>query len=347
MNSPERVIAALERKIPDRLPTFEWLIDSGVINALCPGADLFDFVEKMGIDAIAIRPDFKKEKINENTYREETGLIKKKMTEDYLIPVNQVIRNEKDLRKFEFPDLNAPYRFQTLKKAVDRFKGKIAIIIWLRDGFAEVRDLHGFEETLIDFIDNPSLVKAIINQAIDYYSEIGRLAAKMGAEAAVTGDDIAGKTGLLMSVAQFRDCIYPAMKRLYKNLHHAGLYVIKHTDGDIYPLMDLLIDTGMDCIDPIDPSAGMSLERIKREYGKRVCIKGNVDCAGSLVFGSEEEVEKEVKDCIRAASKGGGYIISSSNSIHSSVKPQNYVAMLKAISKYGKYDLAGGTCMVD
>lgn len=88
MNSRERVIAALERKVPDRLPTFEWLIDSGVINAICPGADLFDFVEKMGIDAIAIRPDFKKEKVDENTYQEETGLLKKKMTEDYLIPVD-------------------------------------------------------------------------------------------------------------------------------------------------------------------------------------------------------------------------------------------------------------------
>jgi uroporphyrinogen decarboxylase len=337
MNSTERVLAALERKVPDRVPTFEWAIDSGVINTIVPGADFYDFIERMELDAVPVRPDYKKEIIDNDTYREETGLLKKKMTEDYLVSINKVIKDEKDLARFEFPDPSAPHRFNTMKKVIERFKGKKAIIAWLRDGFAEVRDLHGFEETLIDFYDRPGLIGGIIEKAVDYYTEIARIARKLGAEVVLTGDDIAGKNGLFMSPRHFREIIHPAMKRLYKNFRDLGFLVIKHTDGDLMPIMDDLIETGLDCLDPIDPSAGMNIALIKRKYGGRICIKGNINCAGSLVYGTPGEVEKETRRCIEVAGKNGGYICSSSNSIHSSVIPENYIAMLNAVKKYGVY----------
>ncbi len=334
MNSRERVFTALEGKIPDRVPTFELAIDSKVRDAIIPGADLFDFVEKMGLDAIAVRPDMKREKIDENVFKDETGLILKRTTQDYLETTNTVIKNEADLKKFEFPDPYAPDRLNSLKKAVDRFKGKVAIISFLRDGWSEARDLHGFSESLIDFVDNPELIRGIIEKAVDYYSELGKLSAKLGAEIAFSGDDIAGKNGLFMSPRHFKEIIYPAMKRLYKNWHSYGLYIIKHSDGNLYPIMDLLIDTGLDCLHPIDPTAGMSLEKVKKEYGHKICIMGNVNCAGNLIFGTKEQVIEEVKHCMDVAAPGGGYILSSSNSIPRDVKPENYVAMIETVKEY-------------
>ena len=56
-----------------------------------------------------------------------------------------------------------------------------------------------------------------------------------------------------------------------------GLLIIKHTDGEIMPLIDMIVDSGIDCLDPIDPTAGMDLAEIKMKYGKRIAIKGNVD----------------------------------------------------------------------
>ncbi len=70
-----------------------------------------------------------------------------------------------------------------------------------------------------------------------------------------------------MSPAHFKEFIYPAMKRLYKKWHSCGLYIIKHSDGDLNAIMDLLVETGLDCLHPIDPLAGMSLE--KGEKGLR------------------------------------------------------------------------------
>ena len=338
MNSCQRVIAALERKIPDRVPHFELEISSYVIDKIITGGDIFELTEKLDLDAISPRVNQIREKIDENTFKDERGLIVKKTTQDYLEPVNTVINDMTDLNKFEFPDPHASHRLEGLKKAIKLFKGKRAIVSFLRDGWSEVRDLRGYENALLDFFDNPHLIKGILDKAVEYYSILGKISADLGAEIAFSGDDIAGNNGLLMSPNHFKEFIYPAMKKLYKNWHSYGLYIIKHSDGDLYPIMDLLIDTGLDCLHPIDPLAGMSLARVKKEYGDKICIMGNVNCAGNLVHGTKEDVIDEVKRCIEVAAPGGGYILSSSNSILNSVKPENYIAMVEAVKEYGWYD---------
>ena len=331
------MLAAIQRKVPDRVPTFELVIDSQVIDAIVPGADLFDFIDVVGLDAVVVRPDMRRTQIEANLFVDERGVVVKRTTQDYLEAVNTVIKNEHDLRTFEFPDPYAPHRFQTLRKAVQRFHGRVPVIAFLRDGWSEVRDLHGFAESLIDLIDNPGLIRGIMNKAVEYYSELGRLAAGLGAEIACSGDDIAGNTGLFMAPRYVAEIICPAMKMLYADWHRHGLYVIKHSDGNLMSVMDLLLDTGLDCLHPIDPLAGMSLDLVKRQYGHRVCIMGNVNCAGNLVFGTQKQVVAETKQCIDAAAAGGGYILASSNSIARSVKPENYVAMIETVKEYGRY----------
>ena len=81
----------------------------------------------------------------------------------------------------------------------------------------------------------------------------------------------------------------------------------------------------------------MDIGEVKGHLAGKVCILGNIDCRDLLPFGTEEEVEKTVQETIKTAAPGGGYIMSSSNSIHPGVKPENYVAMVKATHKYGVY----------
>ena len=87
MNSKERVLTALKRLEPDRLPTFEWDIDKSVIHALCPGGSSFDFVKSMGLDAVVVSPNYQLAKIGKNLYRDEWGVVRKKGHESYLIPL--------------------------------------------------------------------------------------------------------------------------------------------------------------------------------------------------------------------------------------------------------------------
>lgn len=105
------------------------------------------------------------------------------------------------------------------------------------------------------------------------------------------------------------------------------------------PLIDMIVDSGIDCLDPIDPTAGMNIAEIKKKYGQRIALKGNVDCAQTLTFGSVEQTIAESKRCIQLAGPGGGYIFSSGNSIHSAVKPENYAAMMETHKKYCNYPI--------
>ena len=113
-----------------------------------------------------------------------------------------------------------------------------------------------------------------------------------------------------------------------------------HTDGNIKPMLDLIVDTGIDGLNPIGPTAGMDLGEVKAQYGDRLCLMGNVDCRELLCWGTREQVRKAVKDCISKAGPGGGYICMSGHTIHGAVNPENYVEMVKAIREYGSYPLS-------
>lgn len=113
---------------------------------------------------------------------------------------------------------------------------------------------------------------------------------------------------------------------------------IFHSDGDIMPLMDDLITLGMDGIHPLEPGP-MDLAEVKDLYGDQLCLVGNVS-VDALSSAAPAQVDAIVKDCIAAAGPGGGYMISSSNSIPSYADPENVRVMAEAIQRYGRYPLS-------
>jgi uroporphyrinogen-III decarboxylase len=86
-------------------------------------------------------------------------------------------------------------------------------------------------------------------------------------------------------------------------------------------------------------NVSMCMKDMKSRYGQQICLKGNIDCTAALCTGTEEEVILEVQRCLDEAASGSGLILSSSNTIHRGVKPENYRAMLNALRKYGKFPL--------
>jgi len=92
-------------------------------------------------------------------------------------------------------------------------------------------------------------------------------------------------------------------------------------------------------MNPIEPAAGMDIAAMKERYGDRISLLGNIDCGKTLSEAPVSQVVAEVKDAIRQAGPGGGYMLMSSNSIHTSVRPENYRAMVEATRKFGRYPL--------
>ena len=154
------------------------------------------------------------------------------------------------------------------------------------------------------------------------------------------GDDYAWRQGPMMSPAHFREFIYPYLKELVRHIHECGAYVIKHSDGNLWPILDMIVDSGVDAINPLEPIAGMDIAEVKAAYGQRVCVVGNIDCGELLCRGEVGEVRAAVKQCIAKASPGGGHILSSSNSIQSGAKPENVKAMANACREFGTYPIA-------
>ena len=183
----------------------------------------------------------------------------------------------------------------------------------------------------------PELVRELVELSIRFNLALAEELVARGIQIVYTGDDYAYNKGPLMSPRHFRQFFAPGLRRVVQGFKALGLMVIKHTDGNLWPILDMIIDSGIDCLDPIDPQAGMNLGEVKARYGDRVALKGNVDCAHLLTFGTPDEVKEATRLALQEGMPGGGFILSSSNSIHSAVKPENYLAMLATLRARGVY----------
>ncbi len=332
-------MCVLRREEPDRIPHFEWVIDPKVRQALCPNCTTEEFTVRMGLDAMLTAPDYRSTQVAPHRFKNEWGIVVERGEEQHSTVVEAAIATLDDLKSYDAPDPHAPHRFDSLKKFVARYKGEYAIGVHLNDVLSIPRNLMGFEELMMAFAVEPELVRGLIELSVDLNIELAAEAARHGADFVFTGDDYSSAQAPFMSPETFRELMYPGLKRVVKGFHDHGLPVIKHTDGNIMPLIDMIMDAEVDCLDPIDPLGGMDLASMKKTYGRQVALKGNVNCATTLVTGTVAEVVRETLDVIRAGAEGGGFILSSSNSIHSSVNPANYLAMLSTIKAYGQYPI--------
>ena len=340
MNQKQRLIAALELREPDMIPTFEVSIDRKINFSLTGTEDPFDLVEKLGLDGVVVKPDYEKRSISKNTYVDEWG-AKRQITSEFIADViESPIKDITDAKHYVFPKPDSRHRFKTLEKAVERFGDTRAIILNLRDVFSDLRDLIGYEELLVCLITRINEVKELLEKTTAFNRELARVAHEtFGIDILITTDDICYPKGLLFSPKVYWEVFATKFEQVIKSFKEIGYYCIKHCDGDITQVIDHWIHSGIDCIHPLDPSAKMDLGAFKKKYGDQICLAGSVDCMGALTSGSLEEVENDVKECIKKAAKGGGFILTSSNTIHSGVRPENYEKMVETVRQYGKYPI--------
>ena len=142
-----------------------------------------------------------------------------------------------------------------------------------------------------------------------------------------------------MSPAHFKNLYFQVLKRVVETSKANGAYFIKHCDGNVWPLLDMIIDTGIDAFHPFQPDV-MDINEAKRKYKNKITLVGNIDCGDLLCNGIPGEVENAVKKTIRNVGKDGGFILASSNCISAGVKAENYLTMLEAVEKWGYYPLA-------
>ena len=345
MSCRERVFAALENRTPDRVPVMELFIDLKVIDSICPGMSYEEFIDYAGMDVVTCLTMVEEpeniewiEKEN-HIWRDKWGALQK-ITEDVISVVIDPprIETEADLADYEPPDPSRAAVLRYAKRLVARFKGKKAIAVVGEAAFAPSQYMRGgLANLMMDYIEQPDLVYKVARIGVDYHIELYRKLIAEGVEIVVLGDDYAGKSGPFMSPAHFEQFILPGLAAVVRAIKEAGGYVIKHCDGNIWPIMDMLISTGIDMLGPLE-AAYMDLVKV-REYSQgNVGVLGNID-VDLLSRGTVGDVKTATRELLARVSPSGGHILSSGNSISSSVKGENFMAMLETAKTQGHYPI--------
>jgi len=148
--------------------------------------------------------------------------------------------------------------------------------------------------------------------------------------------DYCFNSGPFLSPAMFDEFITPYLARLIKGYREMGYYVIKHTDGNIMPILDALISTNPHALHSLDPQGGVDMAEIKRLVGKKVCLIGNVNC-GLLDTGTDEQAVESARYALKHGMPGGGYIFSTSNCVYTGMKLHRYELIHDVWQKEGNY----------
>ncbi|MCD6318943.1 hypothetical protein J7M02_07750 [Candidatus Aerophobetes bacterium] len=313
-----------------------------------------EILESLGIDFCRIHlktpHTWKKVVAEDGTFRDEWG-IKRKWAAggEFLEMVDAPLKNKTidDLEKYPWPDPYDKGRIEGLEEEVKRkYEDTEYAIVADTIGFGLFEQawyLRGMEQLMVDMIENPDFVNALLDKILDlskkfwdvYLRVIGKYI-----DVVVHFDDLGGQNGLLISPQLYRQFIKERQRQIFsfiKERTKAKLFY--HTCGSVYPLIPDLIEIGIDILQPIQTSAKDmgDTKLLKERFGKNLVFWGAIDYQSVIAKGTPEEVENEVKKRIRDLSSGGGYVLSATHSMHSEVPIENIISMYSAGKKYGRY----------
>jgi methylmalonyl-CoA mutase cobalamin-binding domain/chain len=354
----QRLLAAFKRKRVDRVPNFDVLIEDQHVekllgrhagNTLSYGGDpakgvsegegarpmkapdYIDVCKIIGQDAIiveAIWTPFKKRRPDGGV----GGLI-----------ADRSIKCRADFEKNvvlpDDADIEAKMVFvREYRQALDRSGTRIGFCVLFGAFFQTLYEfVIGLEDTMKMVYEDREFIDHLLDLSATWCAKFCAAAVKNGVDFIWTADDVAFKTGLFLPPEVMREMWLPKLQRIHQPALAAGKPVMFHSDGNVDELVPMLLEAGVDCLNPMDPY-GVDYRAIKRKYGDKLCLSGNIDIEFPLAHGTPADVEKDVKAHMEALMAGGGYVCGSSHSIVNYIPHDNYISMLNAIHKYGVYD---------
>mgnify|MGYP000863312442 FL=1 len=364
MTHRERFLAAVHHQVPDRVPldlmgTAGGLVDEALF-ALRDYLGLEDhprrfrtgenvnYYDEQILDALDMdtrrvwlrQPPHAKRYHGDGSVTDEWGLRR--------IPVGGYMQmadpplaeaTAADLARYPWPDAHHPARVEGLAEEAARLCQETDYAVVARApcaGFLDIACwLRGTERFMQDLILDPEFARRLVGCILD--TELALFEAFLKAvgpnvQMVETMDDMAANNGPLVSPAHLREFILPAhreLNALIKSLApEAAIFL--HSDGDLMAIMGDLSECGVDVTSPTQPNLeGMPFERLKAEFGDRICFHGGVDSQGAL-RGTLDDVEADVRRCVRDLGRDGGYIVAPCNHLQADVPPANVVQLYQA-----------------
>jgi len=251
-----------------------------------------------------------------------------------------IIRNEAEFEAFPWPEADT-FDLSVLDEADRRLPDNFKVVFAVGKVFNLAWWLMGFDTFSYALADQPALIERMYTRIAEIQSGVVERALEHRSVGLIWhADDMAYKTGLMVSPRLLRRHIFPVYTRLNAECHRRDIPVVFHSDGDMSAVIEDIIGAGFDAFNPIEPLV-MDIRALKKQVAGRLTLIGNVDLAYTLTLGTPAEVDAEVCGLMRDVAPGGGYALASANSVPEYVPWPNFVAMHAAWLKYGRYPIRG------
>ncbi len=361
MTSKERVQMAINHEEPDKVPMDSWLAPE-VADALVrilnvdTRTDPFALPKKLGNDLLYRAVGFcegfstiydETKKIGDNLYRDDFGIqwsYRRQSHGGYCEMVDHPLADKAKYDAFVWPD-----PLVVSKAALEENRGMIA-----RDGkeygiigavacsmLEGAWYLRGLDNFLMDVASDLDFVNDLLDHTMNHSLILSKELVGMGVDILWWGDDFSFESGPIMQPALVRELLIPRYSRVFNELRaiDRNVKIAFHCDGNVEWALDDLVEAGVDVINPLQPDAN-DVPAVKRRYGKKLTVWGNVDTRNVMSNGSAAEVVEEVKNVIRTLSPGGGHILSSNHTIQATPRAvDNTIAFYWAAHAFRDYPI--------
>jgi uroporphyrinogen decarboxylase len=241
--------------------------------------------------------------------------------------------DEKTVAAYTGPDPLRPELYTEAEQTIRTFKEDYWIVgVTVTTIFETAWALRGFEQLMVDFVENPELAEYILDIPYRYHLAAARKLVEMGVDMIWTGDDVGMQTGMLISPRVWRKFLKPRMAGFIASLRDINplVKVAYHSDGNISAIIPDLIEIGLDVLNPIQPAC-MDPARLKQTYGDRLCFWGSLDEQHTLPFGSPSDVRQEVLTRLHTIGKHAGLILGPTHHVQLDTPLENFWAMVNTI----------------
>jgi uroporphyrinogen decarboxylase len=377
MTRRERVLAALRRETPDRVPvdlggTLASTINIHAYRALVrhlgfgeeppiaflsrrSSAVLPDerVLQRLDVDCRAVvmgGPDGSPEReLPDGSLFDEWQVVWRHLEEGrhYINASGPFTGREPEpdlVAQFPWPDPADPGRFRTLRSQAQtlRAASDAALILVLGVGpIHQMQFMRGYAASLEDLIVAPDFIQAFLERYTDFWIRMTERALReVGdlVDLAMLGDDLGTQQGPAMNPVHYRRLLKPAHARMVQTVKRFGKPLLLHSCGSVSAFIPDFIEVGFDALNPVQVTAkDMDPARLKREFGKEIAFWGAIDTHRVLPRGTPAEVRDEVRQRIADLGPGGGYVVGAVHNVQAEVPPENVLAMIEAAHEYGRY----------
>lgn len=287
----------------------------------------------------------------DNSYIDAWGVKWKKPPSSlYYDMVDHPIKNAdlQEIKNYKEPNFNNPGMYRQAKKEGEKLRKEnyfpIGTDLVCFGIFEQAWALRGFENFLLDLALYPDFAKELLEKILNIQIKLfNRWLDAIGkyVDVVAVSDDMGTQENLIISATMYREFIKPYQKRLFEFIKgKTNAYLLLHSCGSVYPVIQDFIEIGVDILNPVQPMAkGMDTRRIKEEFGNKLAFWTGVDTQYVLAHGSVDDVRQEVQKRIDDLARGGGYIFSPSHNIQYGVRPENIIAIFDEAIRYGRYPL--------